>query len=239
MLPLPLNFLVLNCLRQRVLGFLMILPCILIQIGIIWSVGPYLQLSLILGIERVDGSIINHPNYMILFSLTLTISLILFFLSLVIGFVCNALLSWLIFRWPLAKVITVYLKSDVPVAWLAPPKSDMATDRIIESLLDWEKEQQKGVFDYVFSVRFLLKNIFFFSCFYLYGQLPIAIFIWIGKVSSAEAFFEGNAFMSGFGRFLSFPRILLLHIAFYFLFRAAFWKIFNWNYHKMRSLYNI
>ncbi|WP_412973193.1 hypothetical protein [Glaciecola sp. MF2-115] len=137
-----------NLLKARYSIFLAIFPIGLMFLSFvpIWLLAEYL--SVFFGIQE-GTPIKDAENGWLWLSVFLSAMVVLMILGYITGWLINALLALVIFRWSREKIYAVYLNSDVPSSWLKDSVVATPTAHKKDKLEQWRKTRKQGKLKYI------------------------------------------------------------------------------------------
>ena len=137
-----------NLLKARYSIFLAIFPIGLMFLSFAptWLLAEYL--SVFFGIQE-GTPIKDAENGWLWLSVFLSAMVVLMLLGYIIGWLINALLALVVFRWSREKIYAVYLNSDVPGSWLKDSVVATSTAHKQDKLKQWRKTRKQGKLKYI------------------------------------------------------------------------------------------
>jgi MFS family permease len=140
-----------NLLKARYSIFLAIFPIGLMFLSFAptWLLAEYL--SGFFGIQE-GAPIKDAENGWLWLSEFLSAMVVLMLLGYITGWLINALLALVIFRWSREKIYAVYLNSDVPDSWLKDSVVATPTAHKQDKLEQWRKTRKQGKLKYILKI---------------------------------------------------------------------------------------
>lgn len=123
------------------------------------SIGLLVLIDGLAGIN-IESLFDQHRNSHFLFAGFMLVMITLSYLGYLFGWLVNALISIIVFKWSKQQVKDVYLHSRVPEAWLKGGLSlAEATSNKMES---WQQERKQGVTKFIFKIGIMRWGLFMF-----------------------------------------------------------------------------